>query len=538
MMVARPLLTAILIADAASAYIGPVQQPHRLHRHAGPRCNAAAATAESKALATIAAAPPATTAAFDLAEQLSTQTLPHGPWRHAFRGLLTDDSFLKHGWAKMPFKLDEEWQFAVGSYTMHDVERDITLLPPQFVAHGVTVDGGIFNKPFPDGFTFADVDAAMEGATVVMLNAGFLVPKLARVSLAMLEASQLPIWLNVYLSKPGLTRSTQLHTDKQDVLLVQSTGRKRWRVYRPPPPSDTPQHDPFARGKGKDLMQPRPEDLLIDTVMGPGQVLYIPAGFPHETDTIGEVQEESSRTAANEHSVHLTVGIDTHLWGLSYAKMREVALTRSRQAVGLPPHGLPLTNLPTDAWSRLHEPLPVGFLVAPALASLCEGGARAAAGVGLSDARSVLCDTMAAEVAARMLESEPDRWPECATDASALSERCGLAEAAERMLEHHRDVLSVQSAMYIRASGLRTGGGEASSGSPQRSDAQTLAALFADMDALDAHMARLDGWGRGMDVPRPAPAAPVQAAAAPTAKAGFGGGKAKPKAKGGGKKRK
>ena len=50
---------------------------------------------------------------------------------------------------------------------------------------------------------------------MVMLNAGFVVPKLARISLAMLEACQLPIWLNVYLSKPGLQRSTQLHTDKQ-----------------------------------------------------------------------------------------------------------------------------------------------------------------------------------------------------------------------------------------------------------------------------------------------------------------------------------
>lgn len=31
----------------------------------------------------------------------------------------------------------------------------------------------------------------------------------------------MPIWLNVYMTKPGLKRSTQLHTDMQDVLLVQ-----------------------------------------------------------------------------------------------------------------------------------------------------------------------------------------------------------------------------------------------------------------------------------------------------------------------------
>ena len=52
-----------------------------------------------------------------------------------------------------------------------------------------------------------------------------------------------------------------------------------------------------------------------------------------------------------------------------------------------------------------------------------------------------------------------------------------------------------------------------------------VAPLFADMDALDAHMERLDGWGRGVEVPMPATpsAAP---ASAPASTSGFGGAKA------------
>ena len=57
------------------------------------------------------------------------------------------------------------------------------------------------------------------------------------------------------------------------MLLVQTTGRKRWRVYRPPPPGRTPAIDPFSRGKGMDHMEFVEEDLLIDTLMEPGQVL-------------------------------------------------------------------------------------------------------------------------------------------------------------------------------------------------------------------------------------------------------------------------
>jgi hypothetical protein len=39
---------------------------------------------------------------------------------------------------------------------------------------------------------------------------------------------------------------------------------------------------------------------LIDTVLLPGQMLYIPAGFPHTTDTLEEPSAEAS--------IHLTIG--------------------------------------------------------------------------------------------------------------------------------------------------------------------------------------------------------------------------------------
>ena len=78
----------------------------------------------------------------------------------AGRLLSTVQRRLHRGWAREPFKLTETWPFAVGAYTMDDVARDVTLLPPQFVAHGVEANGGIFNRPFSEGFTHADVDAA------------------------------------------------------------------------------------------------------------------------------------------------------------------------------------------------------------------------------------------------------------------------------------------------------------------------------------------------------------------------------------------
>lgn len=431
------------------------------------------------------------------AEELATGAA----WREAFRHLLTDERFLEHGWARTPFKLDEKWDFAVRGYTMEDVARDVTRMPPQFVAHGVDYEGGIYNKAMGPGFTFADVDAAMDTATVVMLNAGFIVPKLAVVSGAMLDAAQLPVWLNVYLSKPGLKRSTQLHTDLQDVLLVQCSGRKRWRVYRPPPPSTAPGLNPFQRGKGTDHLTPaRPEDLLLDTVMRPGEVLYVPAGFPHETDTIGEAQAETEDPTAREPAVHLTVGLDTHLWGLTYAKLREIALSRAKLPVNLP-GGAPLTHLPLPEWSLLHSPLPVGFLAEPLLATVPHE----------EDARSALATATAKHLAKRLRAAEPDRF------AAGATEALGLEAAAARMLQHHEGVLGIQARMYKAAAADKT----------------SVDAIIDEMAALDEQTAALEAWAQGKEVPVIAAPTPAKAA-----KSGFGGQSKTSAPKGMGKKQK
>ena len=503
---------------------------------------AAPPAADAAVLTAIRAAPSADECLS--AESAAESPLADEPWRRAFRALASDSTFVEGGFGKAAFKLEERWPFAVSSYTMADVERDVTRMPPQFVASGVRHQGGIYNQPFQPGFGFPDVDARMDSATVVLLNAGFCIPKLAAVSLAMLEVTRLPIWMNVYLSKPGLATSTQLHTDTQDVLLVQSTGRKRWRVYRPPPPNTTPAYDPFARGKGVDHMEFVEADLLLDTVMEPGQVLYIPAGFPHTTDTILEPVEDA---VASQPSVHLTVGVDTHLWSLSYAHLRQLALARK----GMPPtlaDGASVTTLPLPRWALLHAPLPVGFLAAQhgAVGAADEEGAalgaaraakaaeasveRAEAGAPRKVAKEAaigarkaakeaaataasaakqptaieheqrLCEAISASLAARMLAAEPERW--AAHDAPALAAELELRDAARRMLRHHREVLGVQADMYLRATFEEPA-------TPQALRAFTNA-MMADMDTLDAHTASLGSWAAG-----------EEEAAKP---AGFGGG--------------
>ncbi|WP_034914143.1 cupin domain-containing protein [Erwinia sp. 9145] len=64
------------------------------------------------------------------------------------------------------------------------------------------------------------------------------------------------------------------HLDQYDVFIIQGTGRRRWRVGEKVPMK---QHCPHP-----DLLQVDPFEAIIDEELEPGDILYIPPGFPHE----------------------------------------------------------------------------------------------------------------------------------------------------------------------------------------------------------------------------------------------------------------
>lgn len=86
----------------------------------------------------------------------------------------------------------------------------------------------------------------------------------------------LPDWriddLMISFSVPG--GGVGPHLDQYDVFIIQGTGRRRWRVGEK---VALKQHCPHP-----DLLQVEPFDAIIDEEMEPGDILYIPPGFPHE----------------------------------------------------------------------------------------------------------------------------------------------------------------------------------------------------------------------------------------------------------------
>ena len=220
--------------------------------------------------------------------------------------------------------------------------------------------------------TLEDVNDSLKKGTVIFNAIGAHIPKLAGPTLACCDATSLPNALNMYVTGAGKKTSAPPHTDRQDVVVVQTQGRKHWRVYTPPDPALDSLADMYARGKGEDTLALH--DLegrhgcrkLLDVTLNTGDVLFIPAGFPHTTDTTTDAAEGETP----DTSVHLTFNLDTHVWDLDYLSARRLALARS----GVPDIALGQEResdnryvgkanlLPAEIRVDLFDALPLGLL--------------------------------------------------------------------------------------------------------------------------------------------------------------------------------
>jgi hypothetical protein len=92
---------------------------------------------------------------------------------------------------------------------------------------------------------------------------------------------------NVYLTPPH-SQGHKAHYDSHDVIILQISGGKHWKVFDRRPDV----------GEKSELCTIDPgERPVIDTLLTPGDTLYIPLGWPHVADSVDDV------------SLHITVGI-------------------------------------------------------------------------------------------------------------------------------------------------------------------------------------------------------------------------------------
>jgi len=153
-----------------------------------------------------------------------------------------------------------------------------------------------------------------------------------------------------------------------------------------------------------------------------------------DLDTINDIPESNA-----DPSVHLTIGADTLIWGLSYGSMRSLALKRA----GLEDK-LVATKLPSDVYWQLQDSLPVGFLSNPIVEPHKDGGMPAM--------RRALFSEIKQGLIFRMCSAEPSRWVSEGKNAMTEDEISQLLnlddEVIPRFIQHHQLVTDVFGRMY------------------------------------------------------------------------------------------
>ena len=109
---------------------------------------------------------------------------------------------------------------------------------------------------------------------------------------------------NAYLT-PLNSQGFAPHYDDIDAFILQLEGYKRWRVYAPFHKRET-----LPRTSSRDYTEKEVEELgegaLLDVILGPGDVLYLPRGWIHQAETVKRPSHYLPKLK-EDHSLHLTV---------------------------------------------------------------------------------------------------------------------------------------------------------------------------------------------------------------------------------------
>lgn len=249
-------------------------------------------------------------------------------------GLTRSESFRANIWHKAPLLIRANYTggWISKAYT---IERDLKAIVGSYIT-GHKTGESLRNGTSTDTWQFeglkqdlamktkwSDVESAMQNGTIYFNTAGSMWPVTGALCRIFMQCFGLPSNVNVYITPGGVPLSVPPHTDRQDVFVLQTSGAKRWRVFSPP--KRRKGIDALNRGKSGDVLRySEMGEPLIDTILKEGDILYVPIGFPHTTDTstVDRNAADDKEEVFRETSVHLTMGLDTHVWALTYAHLR------------------------------------------------------------------------------------------------------------------------------------------------------------------------------------------------------------------------
>ena len=152
-----------------------------------------------------------------------------------------------------------------------------------------------------------------EGSTMVLRGIDELNPTVRNLTEALEVMFEARVQVNMYAAWQREDSALDTHTDNHDVIILQTCGRKRWRLF------GMAKHyqDPTASNKPPAAPE---EDIILEQ----GDVLYLPRGWWHHVQPL------------DEPTMHLTVGI-YHPTGMDLIQGALVRLRKNPFLIGSAP---------------------------------------------------------------------------------------------------------------------------------------------------------------------------------------------------------
>ena len=233
------------------------------------------------------------------------------PGRHALGRLVGDvDSFAQSSWGQdLLLRASADpgcFSDLLSAASVDELlgRRGLRTPFPRVAKDGTTANNAAFTAPGGVGANIADQVSDDKLAGLFAGGSTLVLQALHRTWPPIIDFCQQlatdlghPVQANAYVTPPQ-NQGFEAHYDVHDVFVLQIAGRKKWSIHAPvlvSPLRDQPWTD-----RRDAVRQAASEEAVLDVVLEPGDVLYLPRGYLHSASALGGV------------SIHLTLGV--HSW--------------------------------------------------------------------------------------------------------------------------------------------------------------------------------------------------------------------------------
>lgn len=155
------------------------------------------------------------------------------------------------------------------------------------------------------------------GATIVLNRIEIVSPEIRELCMQIGRFVGAQTTCNAYATLGDLA-ATNVHWDTHDVFVVQTTGKKFWRLYQPT------HFLPISSQTSNDHKNEVPLEPYIETMLEAGDVMYVPRGWWHKVEPIS-----SSDTIHFTVAVHAPLILDYIIWACANELPNHISLRRS-----------------------------------------------------------------------------------------------------------------------------------------------------------------------------------------------------------------